>query len=382
MSATLTTLRNNALFELKNLIGWRTKRRIVVFCVDDYGNVRLASRRARANLDRAGLEVRSRFDALDTLETRADLEYLYETLSSVKDSRGRAAVFTPYALPCNIDFEKMAAEDYRRYHYELLPQTYAKLAADDPTAYAGAWSLWQEGMRAGLLAPQFHGREHLNVKVLEEKLARKDPEVRTALRNRSYTSLSSSGYDTISYTAAYAFWRYAENEAFAPILTDGLDAFERVYGYRARCFTPPAYEAHPVLYPVLAQGGIRYLEGPLLIRQHEGEGKYRRGLGYTGKTNESGQTHIVRNVVFEPTDDRGVDWVAYALRQIEAAFRWNRPAIISSHRVNFCGHIDEQNRKSGLDALHTLLRRIVVRWPDTEFRTAGELGDLIPPSVP
>jgi hypothetical protein len=79
----------------------------VVFSVDDYGNVRLDSKQARTNLDAAGLPIYSRFDALDTLETKQDLEQLYTVLSSVKDKKGKSAVFTPFALPCNIDFEKM-----------------------------------------------------------------------------------------------------------------------------------------------------------------------------------------------------------------------------------------------------------------------------------
>jgi hypothetical protein len=104
----------------------------VVFSVDDYGNVRLDSKQARTNLDAAGLPIYSRFDALDTLETKQDLEQLYTVLSSVKDKKGKSAVFTPFALPCNIDFEKMAAEDYVQFHYETLPETYRKLADKNP----------------------------------------------------------------------------------------------------------------------------------------------------------------------------------------------------------------------------------------------------------
>jgi hypothetical protein len=65
------------------------------------------------------------------------------------------------------------------------------------------------------------------------------------------------------------------------------------------------------------------------------------------------------------------------MQQIEAAFRWNRPAIISSHRVNFCGHIDPANRAKGLGDLRVLLKKIVEKWPDVEFMSAGELSDLI-----
>lgn len=86
---------------------------------------------------------------------------------------------------------------------------------------------------------------------------------------------------------------------------------------------------------------------------------------------------LVRNVVFEPTDHRGIDWVNYSLQQVEAAFFWNKPAIISSHRVNFCGHIDANNRVIGLKALKALLVAIAKKWPDVEFMTANELSNLI-----
>jgi len=66
--------------DLKNLPGWRTRRKLLVFSVDDYGNVRLDSGKAREDLDRAGLKALSRFDAYDTLETREDLEMLFGVL--------------------------------------------------------------------------------------------------------------------------------------------------------------------------------------------------------------------------------------------------------------------------------------------------------------
>jgi len=86
---------------------------------------------------------------------------------------------------------------------------------------------------------------------------------------------------------------------------------------------------------------------------------------------------MVRNVVFEPTEDRGIDWVAFTMKQIETAFRWNKPAIISSHRVNFCGHIDPKNREKGLTALKNLLEKIVKKWPDVEFMAADELAETL-----
>ena len=371
------SLKQSLTLHLKNLLGWKTNRKIIVFSIDDYGNVRLDSKEARNALDQAGLKIENRFDAYDTLETREDLEMLFDVLTSVKDKNDNPAVFTPFALPCNIDFEKMETEGYRDYHYELLPQTFQKLAALQPSAYSGAWKLWQEGVRKNLLAPEFHGREHLNLKVFEEKIRQRDHEVLTALKQRSYTSISGSGYPSISVTAAFEFWEFNENDRFPEIIREGLRAFDTVFGYPSVIFNPPGGREHSVVHRSLKENGILYLDNPLLKREHQGRGNYKTVLNYTGKRNNLGQIFIVRNVVFEPTFNRGVDWVEYAMKQIAAAFRMRRPANISSHRVNFCGHIDAGNRSAGLDALRSLLKKVVRKWPEVEFMSASELGRLI-----
>ncbi|MDH5415185.1 MAG: hypothetical protein OEW87_13700, partial [Flavobacteriaceae bacterium] len=294
---------------IKNIRGWKTPGKIVVISVDDYGNVRLDSKKAREKMDQAGLKVISRFDAYDTLETKEDLEMLYEALSSVKDKNGHHAILTPFALPCNIDFEKMAEENFEAYHYESLPKTYEKLTTKDSIAYNGAWDLWKEGIRSGLMVPQFHGREHFNLKVFEEKLAKKDLELLTALKNRSMTSLSGSGYATINYTAAFEFWKFEENLKFTKIIKDGLDKFEQVFEYRSVHFNPPGGREHPAIHQVLKEEGIKYLDTPFIKIEHQGKGKYKRIVNYTGKKNKLGMTYEVRNVVFEPTHERGFDWV-------------------------------------------------------------------------
>uniref|UniRef100_A0A832G7Q2 Polysaccharide (De)acetylase n=1 Tax=Ignavibacterium album TaxID=591197 RepID=A0A832G7Q2_9BACT len=364
-------------YNLKNIPGWKTDRKLIVFAVDDYGNVRVDSKEAREKMDKAGLKIYSRFDAYDTLETREDLEMLYETLSGVKDKNGRSAVFTPLALPCNINFEQIAEEGYREYRYELLPETFKKMDALQPLAYEGAWDMWHKGIRDGLMAPQFHGREHLNLKVFNEKLFKKNYEILNCLRNRSYTSISDTGYKTIGYTGAFHFWDFKENIGFGHIIETGLKSFKEVFGYKAAVFNAPAGGESSHIYSFLKEGGVNFIEVPLIKKEHLGFGKYKRVLNFTGKKNHLRQTYIVRNCVFEPTSDTSIDWVSFTIKQIEAAFRWNRPAVISSHRVNFCGHIDPANRKKGIDALKVLLIKIVAKWGDVEFVNLEELGGIV-----
>lgn len=361
---------------IKNIYGWKTKRKIVVLSIDDYGNVRLDSKKARENLNKAGLKVLSRFDAYDTLETKEDLEALYDVLDSVKDKNGKSAIFTPYALPCNINFAAMATEENERYIYELLPETYSKLSAKDPTAYAGAWEMWKEGIAKGLMKPQFHGREHLNLKVFEEKLKEKDKEVLINLQNHSYTSISSTNYSTISYTAAFAFQNQEDFPQLEAILSDGVQQFEKVYGYKSKTFTPPAQQFPQGLLPLLQNFGIGAIDRPFQHQLHVGNGQFKKTFNVLKRDKKNKLIKLVRNVVFEPSHGN-TNHIEKALNQIETAFYWNRPAIISSHRVNFCGHIDDSNRKKGLGALKALLKEITKKWPEIEFMAADELGELI-----
>lgn len=366
------TLFNN----LKNIYGWKTKRKIVVISVDDYGNVRVDSKKARVNMEKAGLKVDSRFDAYDTLETREDLEALYEVLTSVKDKNERHAIFTPFALPCNINFEEMADNDNQKYIYEVLPDTYEKLSLSDSQAYQGTWALWKEGIDQGILKPQFHGREHFNVKVFEKKLKKRDKELLIALKNRSNIGLSDSGFLDIKYVAAFSFSEFNELNSLKDIAIDGVKRFEDVFGYTPCHFMAPTANVHDEIISTLKPYGIIGFDRGIVYKEHQGAGKYLKQYNFTGKKNENNQLVLVRNVVFEPISD-SADHINKAINQISAAFFWNKPAIISSHRVNYCGHLDEKNRIVGLMQLKRLLNEIVRKWPDVEFMGVDELDALI-----
>jgi hypothetical protein len=55
----------------------------------------------------------------------------------------------------------------------------------------------------------------------------------------------------------------------------------------------------------------------------------------------------------------------------------NKPAVISSHRINFVGNIDVNNRDRNLKDLNQILKIALNKWPDIEFMTSVDLGELI-----
>jgi hypothetical protein len=360
---------------LKNIPGWRTKRKLVILSVDDYGNVRLNSKKALDQLQKVNIPFNSHFDRLDTLETREDLENLYDVLSSVKDQHGKPAIFTPYSLSCNIDFDAMKSNGYSEYIYEDLPKTFEKLTQKDSNAYEGTWKLWQEGIDKGLMKPQFHGREHFNLHIFNDLLKKKDIELHLVLEQHSHVTVPAHSTYKNGWTAAYSFDDILETESFLKNVTEGLITFKEVFGYQSTTFTPPAQQFPLHLEGELSDLGIKYIDRPRSLNRHLGSGKYQLEKHKLGDGDVLKE--LVRNVVFEPTTSRISDWVNFTFKQVEAAFRMKKPANISSHRVNYCGHIDPKNRELGLTALKQLLDKIVKRWPDVEFISADQLGDII-----
>ncbi len=352
---------------LKNLRGWQTRRKFVAFAVDDYASVRVASPAARQRMIDAGLDLSHQMDRYDAMETRQDLETLFEVLDSVRDGQGKPAKFTAYTLSTNPDFARIR-EDGKNYHAESVTDTFARLATEQPQAYEGAWTLWQEGRARGLIQPQCHGREHFNVELFEHKLRSAASDMQMSIANDSVAAVDGApAFPGVGFSHAFGLHHTASLSRHREILADAFDQFERLWGMPSTTFTPPALQLHPSLYPDVEAAGVLSIDKPMRCVRPMGDGTSRRELNRSGR--QVGQNHltVVRNVVFEPGKDMGFDPVNRAVQQIAAAFRWRKPAIISSHRVNFCGHLEESNRQRGLAALKSLLEQITVRWPDVEF---------------
>ena len=97
---------------------------------------------------------------------------------------------------------------------------------------------------------------------------------------------------------------------------------------------------------------------------------------WLGQKDKSGLRYITRNCFFEPSL-QGEDWVDSCINNISIAFRWHKPAIISTHRVNYIGSHNPANRDIGLFQLKVLLQTILRNWPEVQFMTTPQLGELM-----
>ena len=372
--AAIDSLRNN----LSQLPGWRTKRHIVVIESDDWGSIRMPSYEVREALRRKGFLIdRCKFSSYDSLASEVDLANLFDGLSSVKDADGKHAVLTANAVMANPDFKRIRENGFEKYYCEPFTETLKRY----PPTHHRSFEMWKKGLDEGIFIPQLHGREHLNI-IRWMKALRVNDEVTRMSFDQEHFGLSALTTPKLRVRYMDAFCNIgSESSAIeATIVREAVSMFEKMFGYAPKSFIAPCYIWRDTLEQTLSSCGISYIQGlPLQqIPIWENPPKIKTRYHFLGQKNKYGQTYLVRNAFFEPYKNNVTDkWVYECLRRIHTAFRWHKPAIISSHRINFIGTIDERFRDRNLLLLKKLLNEIVRRWPDVEFMSSDKLGDLI-----
>lgn len=362
---------------LKNIPGFHTNRKIVVIESDDWGSIRMPSKKVYERLIKKGLQLENdRYNRFDNLANDEDLTQLFDVLFSVKDQQGNPAKFTPYALSVNPDFEKIKESKFQQYSYKTLPETLTEYGAD----FERALPLWKEGIEKGFFKPQLHGREHLNVKKWLESLQAESKESNLAFEEGVF----GIPYDSFSkrknlYMSAFEYDTSSEFSELEEIFRDAVQQFQKLWAYQPVTFMAPCSIWGRHLENVMKETGlIGFQSGAIQYEPIENKvNEYKKIPRYIGQKTSNGLIVTARNVSFEPSASRGFDEVGHAIKDIEMAFKWRKPAVISTHRVNYISNIDSKNGQNGLKQLSTLLQKIVERWPEVEFLTADELLNVI-----
>ncbi len=369
----IKSVKNNLL----NIPGWKTNRKIVVIESDDWGTIRTPS---KAILESIQSQFKIEFNPYviyDSLETEDDLNALFETLKSIKSNSGQHPIFTANSIMANPDFEKIRKSNFSEYHYELVTDTFKR----QPNTQ-NCLSLWKNGMSENIFKPQFHGREHLNV-ALWMGLLQTD-KLTKAMFDFHFWGIVADGLKDFVHRNSMAGCNYSSETELAFIansLATGLAHFKSIIGYNSKSFIANNHIWDNNIENVVHENGVLYIQGQTFQLYPQ----YKRMLTKkTGKRNRLGgfnankQIHLTRNCAFETCQDRNFnDSITGCLKEVDVSFRWNRPATISTHRVNYMGTISEKNRKDGLEKLTLLLKSIIKKYPDVEFMSTDQLGDLI-----
>lgn len=355
---------------LISIPGRRINRKVLVFESDDWGSIRIPSKKVFDTFVKRGYNIaESDYNRLDTMESNEDLELLFDVLRSHKDCNGNQAVFTANMIVGNPDFAKIRESDFTKYYYEPVSKTLNRYAGRNLVE-----CLWKQGNLEKIFHPQFHGREHVNFIRWMNALQRRSAEMLFTFENET----------TFSGNGDYSFMEVLDYDTpdnlteMKASLAEGMNLFEEMFQYRSKSFIPPCYTWSTQIEEFLSLIGVKYIQGILVQKVPTGQfGVYKKKIHFFGEKNKYGQHFLIRNSFFEPSLSKSSDPVGECLKRIEISFRWNKPAIISTHRINYMGTLDKQNRIKNLKLLNELLTRIISIWPDVEFLTSDQLGDSI-----
>ena len=354
--------------QLKNIPGWRTNRKIIVIESDDWGSIRMPSIEIYNKLLNQGYRVDLHpYEKYDSLASEEDLTTLFQVLLKYKDRNGNNPVITANCVVANPDFKRIEESNFQEYYYEPFTET-LKLYN-----YSSSFNLWEHGIKERIFIPQFHGREHINVAAWMYALQNNDQDIMLAFKY-GMTGI----FPKYNHTRGNQMMVALNDTALEKtpqldlIIKDGLNLFEKIFGYRSKTFMAPCYTWRSELEKTLMEGGIQGFQGA--FRQIvPGNGTITHWMG---SKNSIGQYYFIRNCSFEPATNRNSN-VNTCISDIETAFRWGKPAIISSHRINFIGSIHKDNRENNLKQLSIMLAKMINRWPEVEFMSSNQLLKIV-----
>lgn len=359
---------------LANGKGWRSDRKIVVIESDDWGSIRMKDHDAYQSLLKKGIRVdRSQYDSIDSLESKNDLELLFNLLDSIKYGDDQKPIFTFNTVMQNPDFEKIRSNNFEKFIGENFRDSYKKYYNDD------YFYLWESAMCEGLMFPQFHAKEHLNALLWLGDLRTGHAETTIAFDHSFFGLKTQTGSPNRNH---YLGTYYAENQDefdyVAKGLVKGLELFEDTFGIKSETFIACNYFWPTELEKILSDNDVKGLQGQRIqLAPDLVSGKLNKIRHYTGQINKYRQTYMVRNVVFEPYLNPDLNWDKLALIEIENAFKWKTPAIISTHRINYVGQMSSTQRDKNLKHLENLLRALINSHPDVIFMSSSELSSSI-----
>ncbi len=357
-----------------NCRGPKLKQKFLVFESDDWGAIRIPNVQVRESLWEKGLTKKtdpfSRFDALESTE---DYKALFDVLIKFKDQNGNHPIITANFILNNPDFKAIKSLDYAAYKSESFLKTYTMYEGNEK-----AWETLQLGISQNLMKPQFHGAEHLNVVRWMRFLKDNNEGYKTAFDLNCYAidDLTTQNKRT-NLMAAYDYNSEEELNYIQESIVNGLQQFKDVFGFASETTIAPCYVWNDKIEQIFYNENISGFQGSFIQNIPNRSLSFQKKYRFTSQKNKLNQTYLVRNGLFEPSIIDNVNWVDKCLESIEIAFKWGKPAIIGTHRINFAGRLDLVQRNRNLKDLDLLIKKALQKWPDIWFMDSASLCQKI-----
>jgi hypothetical protein len=337
-------------------------RPIVLLQSDDWGRVGLRDREGLEELHAAGITLGEHPYDFYSLETAGDLAALGQFLKRHRDATGRPACVEMNFLSANLDFAKMASEDFRRIRLRPIKD-----------GLPGGWQRpgllegYREGIEAGLFYPALHGITHFCGLAVERQLAAGGE------RGALLRTLWKAGTPYIHWRMpwiGYEYWdperstdeRFLSAESQSECIDSAVRSFSSFFSTLPRSACAPGYRANESTHQAWAQYGVRVAQnGP--------------GALAPPHLDRFGILHLYRSIDFEPAVAENLS-VDACVDDAGKCFAKGIPAIVSIHSINFHSSVkDFRSRTFGL--LDEFLSALEAKHPGLLYLHDGDIYDLV-----
>ena len=343
-------------------------RPLVVLQSDDWGRVGVRDKEGWEELRSSGLNLGERNYDFYSLETAEDVAAISSLLGRHRDSTGRPACLGMNFILANVDFVRVAADDFRSIHLRALTE-----GLPDNWNRSGLFDAYREGISTGVLSPALHGTTHFCRPAAERYL--NDPGERGTLLR----TLWKAGVPYIHWRMPWLGFEYSDpgengRETFLSsqiqerLITEAVETFTQFFSKSPRSACAPGYRADRNTHRTWAAHGIRVAQNgpgkathPYFVSNNNGE--------------EQSVLHLFRTTDFEPS--AGQEFSAHTcVRMAENSFARGIPAIVSIHSINFHSSLKDFRSRT-LALLDQFLSTLEAKHPDLLYVCDQDLYDLV-----
>ena len=304
-----------------------------------------------------------------TLESASDVKALADLLLGFRGGDGAPPVWQANTVMANPDFPRLAASlrDASALPLVELPDTPPRWSRP------GLWNEVWRARDAGVWTLELHGLHHLPESAWLAALRRGDDDARKALAEHSPVCVG------VEASGEYDPSEPPENRSRD--LERAMACFRALTGRAPRSFCPPDYRWDERLEADAERHGVTTFQGKAEQAASPFPQLRRMLIGLRWPHARGARFYMPPRIAFEPCgpgEGRARAAVEKALRMVRVAWKRARPAVLSSHRLNYA-HLDPAWSQAGREALRALLGALcnegATFLTDAEVRSLAERGE-------
>lgn len=342
----------NIFKHLPHLLRKKFDEKYIIIESDDWGLERALNKDSVKWMERKyGLEKLSRW-SYDSLESREDLNGLYEILEKYKTKFEFPPVITANFITHNVNYSSKEDLDFMP-----LKQGFNKQSED-------VRDLYKKGINNNYIFPQLHGYSHYDVTELAKFF--KTDEGKESFNKDFFTARS-----TTRGNLKFCHGELSNLNGSDDKIKEAAEAFKNFFGFYSSSIIPPTFILDRQFINSLKANNITMIQSSNRLVTSDN-----KRFSYPNFQKRKGIYWSVRNARLDPHPDYKF-YYQQCLESIGRAFVNETPAVIDFHRVNISGRYAPEYRDRTFKELKLLLNSIHDKWPEARFIHSQKLNEIL-----